>query len=415
MTRRVFDIGAPSTVTHDSAVGSYSLAWETLSGVSIPDEYLSVIGDAFLRLLRLEYNPNGVGGSSTYTSLAQFQTATTDSGTGSSSSPQMATSWEKRDVAFTIIVGGNRYNVLGPDAAGVPSASDDFSEPYYWRFTTPSLQALTRAVQEADAATRAAIQLELDTGLADGVVLLTARGASTWTVPAGITAIKVELVGAGGGGGGFQDSGTGRSGRKTVFGLFQADNGRGGGAYRTISSGGRILGEGGRGGGVLSGISTANLIRGNAGTPGIEDSTFVTGARGRGGLSGARDVSGLAIYGKGGVGGYQSFFDGGSGGGGGGSYDFKDNLQVTPGDVISYTVGAGGAIGSGLRANDRGQPGTSGAIRITYDPAVAPSFADDTEDAQSWVRNTVISSISIPRVAQGFLPQLTHPVEYRWV
>ena len=79
-------------------------------------------------------------------------------------------------MAFTIIVGGNRYNVLGPNAAGVPSASDDLSEPYYWRFTTPSLQALTRAVQEADAATRAAIQLEFDNGLADGVVLLTAVG-----------------------------------------------------------------------------------------------------------------------------------------------------------------------------------------------------------------------------------------------
>ena len=390
MTRHLLDIGAPATVTHDSVVGNYDLVWDTLSGITIPDEYLSIAGDTFLRYFRLLYDPSGTGGSSTYTSLARFQTATTDSGTGSASGPQMSNTWEKRDVAFTIIVGGNRYDVRGPDALGVPSAADDQSEPYYWRFSSgTSLEALTRAVQEANAATRAAIQLELDNGLDDGVVLLTAIGTGTWTVPAGVTSIRVELVGGGGGGGGGGSQGQrGRIARDGVASelvghAISADYGRAG-----AGGGSNLEGQNGR-----------------AGSPGRASSPGISGS---GTLSGSRDVSGLEAFGHGGQ--YGTGVAGGrrGGSGGGGAYWITENYSVTPGQELSFKVGAraaGGGGGSGSSiAGGPGNPGTigtSGAVRITYDTAVAPSFSDNTGDAQSWVRNTVISSIPIPRVAQG--------------
>ena len=276
MTRRLFNIGAPSTVTHNSVAGSYSLVWETLSGISIPDEYLAVIGDTFLRLLRLEYNPNGVS----YTSLAQFQTATTDSGTGSSRDPQMSDAWEKRDVAFTIIVGGNRYDVRGPDSAGVPSNLDDTAEPYYWRFSSgTSLGALTQAVQEADAATRASNSLEFDNGLADGVILISAPGTSTWVVPAGVTSLKVELVGGGGGSGASgrisTSGGSGKVGIASQFATVIANPGGRGTGGRSRNSGGQ---------------------KGPDGLPGTAVSPGISGS---GQLSGSRDIVGWEEYGKG--------------------------------------------------------------------------------------------------------------------
>ena len=48
-----------------------------------------------------------------------------------------------------------------------------------------------------------------------------------------------------------------------------------------------------------------------------------------------------------------------------------------------------------------------GAVRITYIRAVAPSFSDDTGTAQSWVRNTAISPIAIPRASGAPTPVYT--------
>ena len=193
-------------------------------------------------------------------------------------------------------------------------------------------------------------------------LLLTTVGANTWTVPAGVTSLQVELVGAGGGGKHQGVSGFPNHGGSSTFDSLSAA----GGSRGTSSAGAP--------GGIATspgGISGFRGSRGGAGTR-------------PGGASGSSTILGLDTYGKGGNG---SGFDGG--GGGGGAYERYDNHQVTPNQVINFTVG-----GSNSGAQH-------GAIRLTYEAAVAPSFSDDTGDAQSWVRNTVISSISIPRVAQG--------------
>ena len=215
-------------------------------------------------------------------------------------------------------------------------------------------------------------------------VLLTTVGSGTWIVPAGVTSLKVELVGAGGGGAAdgvnVTDNQDGGDGISASFDTLVALGGTGGGSS---------FGRPGRGGVA----SSQGGISGSNGTTGRNRS-----AGGRGGPTGATTIEGLNTYGSGGAGGYFATPDGGGGGGGGGAYEVYEGHSVTPGEQISFIVGDGGVRGH----NDRsGTKGSQGAIRITYSAIVAPSFSDDTGDAQKWVRNTVISSISIPRVAQG--------------
>ena len=216
-------------------------------------------------------------------------------------------------------------------------------------------------------------------------VLLTTTGAGTWTVPAGVTSLKVELVGGGGGGGSdgteAGDDDDGGVGSSTSFDALVALPGKGGRAFRGRTGAGGI----------------ASSQGGISGSHGISGLNWTASQSGRGGPSGATTIEGLNTYGDGGAGAYYATTTGG-GGGGGGAYEVYEGHSVTPGEQISFIVGRGGVAGRNLSPGTRG---SSGAIRITYSAIVAPSFSDNTGDAQSWVRNTVISSISIPRVAQG--------------
>ena len=211
-------------------------------------------------------------------------------------------------------------------------------------------------------------------------VLFNTAGAHAWTVPVGVTSVKIELVGGGGGGGGGGGSLTagvrGRIGEASEF--------IGGATSAAPGSWG--------GGGSVAGRA------GSAGSPGMASSPGISG---QGRFSGARNVNGLGTYGGGGLKGSNSGGGGSGGVGGGGAY-WVENHSVTPGQELRFKVGSGGRFGNGgFNNGDPGDTGRSGAVRITYETAVTPSFSDDTGDAQKWVRNTVISFISIPRVAQG--------------
>ena len=217
-------------------------------------------------------------------------------------------------------------------------------------------------------------------------VLFTTAGAHTWTVPANVTSLKIELVGGGGGGS------SGGSGNTNGF------NGARG--QRSSLVGYATSAAPGNGGN--RGLSTAN--GGGSGLSGAPGQASPPGISGAGSFAGSRDVDGLEDYGRGGLGGRGIGGGGNGGNGGGGAYWIDENYSVTPGEELSFNVGKGGGrgrIGNAMLISAYGQVGGTGVIRITYLDAAAPSFSDDTGDAQSWVRNTVISSISIPRVAQG--------------
>lgn len=175
-------------------------------------------------------------------------------------------------------------------------------------------------------------------------------GSGNFTVPDGVYRIRAEgVAGGGGGGGGSNNGGTGGS---TTFGAITATGGTGGIAYNSTSRGGT--------GGTSSG---ANFnCAGGDGMPGDPVSSFggtggasFYGGGARGGQSNQVGSDG-SCFGSGGGGGSVAGADG-AGGGGAGAY-FRAVLDVEPGNVIAYAVGAGGAGGSGGFNGGAGAPGT---------------------------------------------------------
>lgn len=184
--------------------------------------------------------------------------------------------------------------------------------------------------------------------------------SGTWTKPAGVTTVTVELWGGGGGGG---------SGRK---GSVNADGGAGGGggAYVTrtfpasdISSTVSVtLGTGGAGGAAQAADNTV----GNAGGDGVSSTfgsylTAYGGGGGQGGIDGAGSTSTAGAGGGGTLGAGSSGAAGNPASGVGGSGQFGGGIN---GSVSAYGGGGGGtggvaAAGSG-GSSFQGGPGGGG-------------------------------------------------------
>lgn len=203
---------------------------------------------------------------------------------------------------------------------------------------------------------------------------------SPWTVPAGVTQIKVELWGGGGGGGGCSTFGTGGGG--------------GGGAYSTltisVNAGDNYLVV--RGAGGTSG-SNANGTNGTASTFSTSGGTLLLSAAF--GAGGTRGNTGNGNGGAAGTGTHNGAAGtgGGSGGAGGGAAgNLADASGVTGGtgspNTAPYIGGNGGAAasasnngnagiapgggGSGgvslFGGNKTGGAGAAGQVLITYCP-----------------------------------------------
>lgn len=182
-------------------------------------------------------------------------------------------------------------------------------------------------------------------------------GSGTYTTPAGVKYLIVEMVGGGGGGAGSgAGAGSGTAGGTTTFGTASATGGNDGGA------GG---GQGGGSGGTL------NLVGGYGGAAG----GFST-AGGMGGLSrfGGNGVGGNNAPSNGGPAAANSGSGGGGGGGGaavqsaygGGSGGFVQWIITTPAATYSYAVGTGGTGGAAGTSGGGGGAGGSGFI-IVYE------------------------------------------------
>ena len=249
--------------------------------------------------------------------------------------------------------------------------------------------------------------------IAPTVILLTTVGAGTWTVPAGVSSVQVELVGGGGGGaaattwGGGGGGGTtwntgddrkragggGGGGPSGSTGLGSGAGGAGGaggggagGAAGRLGNGVAGTGSGGGGGGISvvaaggpdgGGVGGSDRTGGGGGSGDTTNGATGGQLRGQstgvgrpgasagapGGNSGAHAVTALAGYGDGGRGaGYEQLSNSGSGGGGGGYTSFT--ATVTPNESIPYFVGGGGRSGS--HTVGTGAAGENGVIRIAY-------------------------------------------------
>ena len=236
-------------------------------------------------------------------------------------------------------------------------------------------------------------------------MLFSTVGASTWTVPSGVTLVRAELVGAGGGGGGGSqgvgfgsagDGGSAGSGGGSAGSRGSSGGAGGGGGGGASTFDGLEAGGGGGGNGGNNGLSGGNggdgggSTGGDGGEPGPlpprsrafggggggggttkggdgEDGDNLRVVDAAGGSSGAAEISGLSGYGAGGLSPMSTqpnFSRISGGGGGGGGYRLVAEHSVTPGERLNYHVGGGGGGGQGFHGN--GANGGNGAIRITY-------------------------------------------------
>lgn len=193
------------------------------------------------------------------------------------------------------------------------------------------------------------------TGVVSGQQVFTTAGASSFTVPAGVTTVSAVVVGAGGGGSASTLASNGISG---------GGGGGGGLSYGTFSvTAGEVLtiivGAGGTGGtgagnnnatqGTSSQIrrGTTELLKGNGGAVGNYSVSGGTGAIGGTGGQGTESDGG----GNGGRGGTGWDGHGGGGGGGAGGYSGNggDGGAYLSGNVFpSSGTGGGGGGGGGV-------------------------------------------------------------------
>lgn len=159
-------------------------------------------------------------------------------------------------------------------------------------------------------------------------------GSGTYTVPAGVTRIRVYIVG-GGGGGGSDSGGTGGTGGDSSFGAFVAGGGTGGATS--------VGGGGGNGGGTGCNGSAGGSEGDSGGNGGS------SGGNGGGG-------GGPGVDGGGG--------QGGNGGGGGGGGLNVQEINTSPGTDFSYSAGAGGVAPD--VAFRPGSDGGDGFIIVEY-------------------------------------------------
>lgn len=260
-----------------------------------------------------------------------------------------------------IVPATSTFNVIGAGTAGDPLSLSQFNG-----FSVPSL-------------------------FVPGSVTYTANG--TFVVPSGYTTLTIEAWGGGGqGSGAAQPAGgyTGTPGQDTTVsgtGLttMVAGGGQGGGPS---SSG--LLGVGGTGGVAYNGTTT-NASGGNGtdattgtggktGTGGTAPSGSISGGAGGAGINSdvpyLTTTAGNPGSGPGGGGGGGVNFVGAmgmcggqfysvGGGGGAGSYSKTITSSITPGTVLTVTVGAGGVFIAGASATYGGS-GADGRVIITY-------------------------------------------------
>lgn len=187
-----------------------------------------------------------------------------------------------------------------------------------------------------------------------GSVQFIAVGATSWTVPDGVTTIYAVCVG----GGGFYSTSGGQSSIKRGATVLCSANGGDGGSGSGTGPGGT---GGVKDGGGDGGDGTAVYAGGAGGYSGAGGTNNGAGSGGGGG-SGASGGGGVGIWGEGtsgagggfgGSGGSDyytgtstqdhggNFGGGGSNEGGGGELSWVNDVSVTPGEVLTITVGAG--------------------------------------------------------------------------
>jgi len=203
-------------------------------------------------------------------------------------------------------------------------------------------------------------------------------GSGTYTVPAGVQFLVVEMVGGGGGGAGSSssaDGGTGGTGGTSTFGssLLTCTGGAGG-----TGANPSVVGAGGTA--TLNSPATGISFNGQSGGGGEAQGAFaINQSSGPGGntpfLGGGQSISSsataitgqtaIANTGSGGGGGvYVNSSTGAFCGAGGGAGAYVKATISNPSATYSYAVGAGGTAGTAGTSGAAGGAGAAGIIII---------------------------------------------------
>lgn len=185
-------------------------------------------------------------------------------------------------------------------------------------------------------------------------VIFTTTGVNTWTVPAGVTSVRVLCV-AGGGGGGYQVGGGGGAGGVVYNGNYAVTPGAtltitvGNGGPGAASS--SVPGNQGQNSSVTGGTGSITAIGGGGGGSHVANNGATTGGSGGGGGGPQSNVSTAGAAGTSGQGnaGGAGYYSGWAGGGGGGA-------GSTGQDAWSRAGGHGGDGGQGVLYSISGTP-----------------------------------------------------------
>lgn len=182
-------------------------------------------------------------------------------------------------------------------------------------------------------------------------------GSGTYTTPAGVKFLVIEMVGGGGGGAGSGTAGggNGSNGGNTTFGSATANGGNAG-----LPSGGT---GGGASGGTINLAGGMGNFGGGTGIGGtLGGSSYFAGGGAGGNNAGGAGSNAPANTGAGGGGGggsgtAQASYAGGAGG-------YVQWVITSPSATYSYAVGSGGAGGAAGTAGGAGGNGAAGIIII---------------------------------------------------
>lgn len=193
-------------------------------------------------------------------------------------------------------------------------------------------------------------------------------GSGTYTTPAGVTHIRVRMVGGGSGGGGGGTNAstpTSTAGGNTTFGSSLLTANGGAASAASPGSGGTC---------ALNSPAIGTAIAGGSGTVGADAVAYAVGGSSAptpfggaasGGTNAAPGGSAQANTGSGGGGGGGSTAGTGRGGAGGSAGCFIDAIIPNPSTSYSYAIGTGGSGGSAGTGGTAGGAGGSGYIEVT--------------------------------------------------
>lgn len=202
-------------------------------------------------------------------------------------------------------------------------------------------------------------------------------GSGTYTTPAGVAWIEVEMVGGGSGG---NSNGAGGAGGNTTFGGSLTANGGTSGAGGAATGGGVNItgGIGTNGGPSISGVYGEGGM--GAGTP------FGTGGAGGYGSGGGA----ATVPGTGGGGGGTSVTTAAGSGSGGCAGGYLRRAIAAPAPSYAYSVGVGGTAGAAGANVFAGGAGAPGIIIVTEHYATAPSTLQPVSDNNKILLATII-------------------------